>query len=254
MHWLSNPKVRLGLIVNGLYFISLFTPSPPHTRSRMYAHTYEKRPSRWATKTSPVFAPLPPPTGPSKAETNYVKEADQLDVYLTNDLTLVSKPGHRLLFSPTFTVKGLYREPPRSVLLRFASASDRQFFDNDTPMVITADGVEIWRYGTSGVVDEAPSNTKVLHSVTFGKNSQLNETVGHEIPYEAFFEIINARQVIIELGPDRVELTADQIEALRDLHRRLLPTPTTGGPTITYDLKPPSAGKHGVVYGSKRDY
>ena len=32
MHWLSSPKVRLALIVNGLYFISLFTPTERYAR------------------------------------------------------------------------------------------------------------------------------------------------------------------------------------------------------------------------------
>lgn len=216
MRWFYNPKVRLALIVNGLYLISLFTPSPPYTRSR----GFERRAARWSSKSKPVYAPLPAATGPTKAATNYDQNADHLDVYLERDLTLVSRPGHILLLSPTFTAKVRNPEPPGSVILRFVAFSQTQFFDNNSPMVITADGVEVWRYGTSGTVDETPSNAKVLHSITYNDNGQANETVGHEIPYEVFFEIISARRVTICLGPDCVELTADQLEALRDMHRR----------------------------------
>ncbi|MET0645851.1 MAG: hypothetical protein ABW208_04470 [Pyrinomonadaceae bacterium] len=216
MKWLSSPKVRLALIVNGLYFISLFTPPPPYARPRLFAHTNGRRAERpaakrLAAKAPPAYAPLPRPSGPTQAATHYWKERDQLDVYLTNDLTLIRQLGHTLMLSPTFTAKALAPEPPRSVLMHFVSYSQQQVFDHDTPFVITADGAELWRSGATA---------SPLHSAAYD-DDQVVETFGQEIPYDLFLSIISARHVVVELGDDRVELTADHIEALRDMRRRL---------------------------------
>lgn len=221
MKWHSSPKVRLALIVNGLYFISLFTPPPPYARPRLVAHTNRLRAespeakappaARLEAKAPPAYATLAPPSGPTQAATHYWKERDQLDVYLTNDLTLIRQLGHTLLLSATFTAKVRAPEPPRSVLLHFVSYSQRQMFDRDTPFVIKADGSELWRSGT---------NARPLHSAAY-HGEQVVETFGVEIPYDLFLQVISARRVVVELGDDRVELTPEQIEALRDMRRRL---------------------------------
>ncbi len=245
MHWLRSPKVRLGLIVNALYFVSLFTPAQPHRRPRFYERLAERRTeSAAAAHTLPAYAPLPPPAGPSKAETNY--SSGQLNIYLSNDLTLVKRPGHTLLLSPLMTARPGEPVAPNSILLRFVSFSSAVYYDDDTPMVITADGTEMWRYGSTGEVDDMPSHARVPHSVTYDGGS-VNETIGHELPYDVFVEIISARRVIVELGPDRVELTADQIEALRDMHRKLpLPSPPdeTGQPTVIIQGEGGGAAPH----------
>src|ERR1044071_3649191 len=122
MRCLSSPKVRLALIVNGLYFISLVMPTTPHSRPRFFARMRERADARVSTKTPPAYAPLAPPApATSKAAVNYVEGHDQLDVYLTNDLTLVRKPGHVLTLSPTFTTRMSAPGQPDSILLRFVS-------------------------------------------------------------------------------------------------------------------------------------
>jgi hypothetical protein len=217
MNWLSSPKVRLALIVNGLYFISLFTPAWPHRRPRLFAHSPEGQLVRPTSKQHPVYTPLAPPSGSSKAAALLVKEYDQLDVYLTDDLTLVRRPGYRLLLSPTYTTRASKPEPPETVLLRFVSFSDGQILTDDTPLMITADGVN--------VLDESArrwsSGNAARRSVAEGAGGQVVQGVGVDMSYEAFIETISARQVLIQLGTERVELTANQIEALRDMHRRL---------------------------------
>jgi hypothetical protein len=213
---LSSSKVRLALIVNGLYFISLLTPATPPTRPYLFARWGEGRGVRVSTKTPPSYAP---PAPPSKATVNYFKEFDQLDVFLTSDLGLVRKPEHTLLLSPTFTTRMSAPEHPRSILMRFISFSNEQVYTDSTPLMISADGVYKWD-------DTADNGANLLranngrHSVTF-EGGRVVETVGVELPYETFFEIISARRVVIQLGRDTVELNADQIEALRDMHRRL---------------------------------
>lgn len=217
MHWLSSPKVRLALIVNGLYFISLFTPAWPHRRPRLFTHALEEQFVRPTSKERPVYTPLAPDPGSSKAAAIQVKEYDQLDVYLTNDLTLVKRPGYRLLLSPTFMTKASQPEPPDTVLLRFVSFSDGQILTDATPLMITVDGVNM--------LDEHArrwsSGDTAHRTVAEGAGGQVIQGLGVDISYEAFIEIISARQVLIQLGTERIELTADQIEALRDMHRLL---------------------------------
>ena len=229
MSWHSSPKVRLALIVNGLYFISLVTPTTPHTRPRFFARAGERFDARASAKTPPTYAPLAPPAStPSKAAVNYVKDFDQLDVFLTNDLTLVRKPGHVLMFSPTFTTRLSVPGQPRSVLMRFVSFSDQQFYTERTPLLISADGAYEWN-DTASVVYGPPRRNTGRHSVTTDAGGNMVETVGVEVPYETFLEVISARKVIVELGDDSAELNPEQIEALRDMHRRL-PQPYDGTP------------------------
>ena len=231
MHWLSSPKVRLALIVNGLYFISLFTPTTPYTRPRLFARAGERLDARASAKTPPAYAPLaPPPSAPPKADVNYFKDFDQLDVFLTSDLTLVRRPGHTLLLSPTYTTRMSAHEQPRSVLLRFVSFSKGQVYTDTTPLLISADGRYKW--DDSAEMDAAYSVSRTntgRHSVTKDAGGSVVETVGVELPYETFLEIISARRVVIELGPDTAELNADQVEALRDMHRRLPQPPPPDG-------------------------
>lgn len=235
-YWLSSSKVRLGLLVNGLYLISLILPSHTEVGGRPYVHTYRGWDEYRAGSTpAPAYPPLPASPGESKAETNYVNDADQLDVYLKRDLTLVDEPGHTLLLSPTFSTRGWRGGAPRTALLRFVSFSSRQVFNNNSPMVITADGVELWRYGTDGGADATPSGANVLHSVTYDEEGRVVETIGHDIPYEVFYTMLAAEQPSITLGRDSVELNTAQVEALRDMHRRVEKNPPPGKSPAEHD-------------------
>lgn len=223
MDWLSKPKVLLGLIVNGVYLLfCLATPSsqrPPHA----YSHPLLER-SEPAAQGRPLpYVPLPPPSKASKAESYYVSASDQLLVYLSNDLTLVNRPGHKLLLWLSFSVKNKSGEEPRGVFLRFVSRSRITSFSPDSQLVITADGVLKWPHGQSNEpAQEAPwrNGGKLPYSIELDQNGVV-ETMGTEIPYADFIDIISARRVVVSLGPDRVELTPDQVEALRDMHRKL---------------------------------
>ncbi|MCA1622126.1 MAG: hypothetical protein LC795_23215 [Acidobacteria bacterium] len=226
-YWLSSSKVRVGLLVNGLYLLSLILPSPAQVGGRPYARTYRERAGDYAAPappralTPPAYPPLPRARGESKVETSQVREADQLEVYLKQDLTLVNELGHKLLLSPTFATRLSRPEAPRTALLRFVSFSTRQFFANDTPVLITADDVKLWRYGADSEADSTPSRAKVLHSASLDERGGVVETIGHEIPYEVFYNMLAAEKVTITLGRDSVRLTSEQVEALRDMHRRL---------------------------------
>lgn len=238
MHWLSNPRVRLGLIVNSLYLLSLFTPSPQYTRARPFARTYEQPAERLRAKGAPEFAPLPPATGNPETETHYWKASDQLDVYLTRELLLVRRYNHTLLLSPSFTTKAAPPERPRSVRLNFTSFSHEQTYDKNSPFVITADGVALWGYGSHGPGDATLMYTNVLYSAVLAGDKQVVETVGHEIPYDVFDQLVRARRVVFELGPDSFALTAEQLGALRDM-RRFIPQPPPTKPGMDYKIPYP---------------
>lgn len=220
MNWLSNSKVRLGLIVNGLYFLSLALPSAtpsgvPNARGLNGRAAASAR--LRAAATAPDYPTLLAQAGPQKAATHYWKDSDQLDIYLSRELTLVRRRGHTLLLSPTFTARILNSQPPRSVLLYFTAFSHEQTYDRNSPFVIKADGTELWRYGWRAPGDETPSGMKALHSAALDGSGMVAETLGHEIPFDIFVWMVGAQRVTLQLGPDLVELTPEQRDALHDM-------------------------------------
>lgn len=228
MYLLSSPKVRLALIVNGLYFISLFTPTSRHGRPHLFTHEREMRAEHPAQFVLPPdYVPLPPPSAPRRATA--FESGGRIHVSLNDDLTLVKKPGRTLTLSPSFSARTQPQEEPGWVLLRFTLFSNQGTYPDDCLLAITADGAPVWpelarsdrRWPSTAWTRES-----VPHSSTKLPDGQVMETLAAEslsmeLPYELFLKMISAKQVRIILGPDRVELTADQIEALRDMHRRL---------------------------------
>ncbi|HEX8500696.1 MAG TPA: hypothetical protein VF659_08905 [Pyrinomonadaceae bacterium] len=219
--WLSKPKVRLGLLANGLYLLVLLLPSPQPARVRPHAHAFGQ-PGAAAPRRPPVEITLPPPSGLMKATAYLEKSTGALSVYLEKDLTLLSVPGRRLSVAPIFTV-GKNDGAPEYVLLRFISFSDEPWLSSENRLVITADGKQVWPAYTSGGApvwhgwpdDPAPG------VVTDDRASGVVENVGKNIPYEVFARAIAAKSVVVALGPHNFGLTANQLEALRDMHRLL---------------------------------
>lgn len=231
MHWLTNPKVRLALVVNGLYFISLLIPTPPQSkRPRLLARTFEHNaPYTTEAKGTRVFPRLPPSSKPTKAAMWVNKGNNQLDVYLANDLTLVQKPGYRLVLSPAFTTRAGSPEAPGSVLLRFVSYSHKKTPQGEVLIRISADGETIWDaysgYGGSAASPEDAEDDA-------GNVEEVVDTAAVNLPYEIFFATINARRATIQFDSDVVELTPAQIEALRDMHRCLPQSPDSPPPPV----------------------
>lgn len=215
----------MALIVNGLYFISLVTPTTPHTRPRLFAHAREPwNKSAAPPAPQPEHVPLAPPI------TAYRAAADEsgglLHVSLTKDVTLVQRPGRKVLFSPSFSAPTRPAAEPDSVLLNFIIYAGEQTCPNECPLTITADGVTVWTSYSHGDSPGWQQRGHVPHSSAKSDDGSVVETLAAEslstrMTYEAFIDMISAKRVIIRLGPDWVELTADQIEALRDMHRRL---------------------------------
>jgi hypothetical protein len=225
MEWLFKPKVQLGLFVNFIFIMFTLVSSA----AGEYTYDYRSattEPMYRPNNRTPIYVPLPPPTGPSKATSYLDKSSGELNVYLENDIDLIRRPGFLLLLSPTLTVLDT-GEAPRSVLLRFVAFSGAQYFSYDHSLTITADDRQVWPALRSdgGELRQGWSEEKVPRSVTYGSDGLVVETVGKDIPYEVFVKIVSAKRVNFQLGPEATDLTAAQLGALRDMHRRLSQPP-----------------------------
>lgn len=240
MKWLSHPKVKLALYVNGLYFLSFFAPpSPHHARPHFLDQaraSLADRPPHASPARPPEYVPLPPPSAPSRATA--FESGGMLHVSLSQDLMLVKRPGRTLLLSPSFNARTYPPGEPDFARLSFVVYADKETCPDDCPLFITADGATLWPF--TGAHDPR-FNTytwkreRVPHSSSKLPDGSVVETLAAEsftaeMFYETFLDMLSAKRVIIRLGPDKVELTVDQIEALRDMHRRLPqpPPPPTG--------------------------
>ena len=235
MHWLSSPRVRLGLLVNGLYLLSLFTQTPPQrTRACTFVRSSGCDTGRLCSTSPPEYAPLAPQTGALKAKRDYRLESGQYRISLTRDLLLARERGYTLLLSPMYYTEVL-NERPFSVVMLFTSYSHEQHYDGDSAFVINADGVEVWRSGQRGPGDETPWHARALHSAKLDENNQVFETFGQEIPNDIFARMARARRVTFELGPDTVKLTTEQLAALREMSI-LLPHTSPPPPGADYNI------------------
>lgn len=224
MEWFYNSKVQFALWVN-LFFVlyTLMAPVSPDRRG-VYAT------SLYGTSACPFpFAPLPPPAAPPKSAVVDLG-GGRANVLLTKDLTLVNKPGRTLVFSPSFGVSTLHPEPPDAVTLRFMIFTEKEACPGSCMLVVNADGTHVWEspangtFSTGWTREKAPSTTMTLPDGQVAVTLAA-ETLTTQIPYTTFIDIISSNRVVLSLGPDKVELTPDQMDALRDMHRRVAPPP-----------------------------
>jgi hypothetical protein len=258
MNWLSSPKVRLGLIVNGLYFISLFTPATRHTRPRLFAHAREPvvvvdsmvSPPAPAP---PAYVPLAPPAAP--AYVSAYESGDLLHVSLDKDLWLLRRPGRALLLSVNFSARTSPPEEPEYVYLSFHLYTDGESCPGTCPLSIVADNmVVVPSYTRSGPVprplslspglQRGPVPQSSTHALDEPIEAQFLNRVNAKISYEQFNKVLGAQRIIISLGPDQIELNADQVKALRDMRRRVS--------QLTKDAPQPG-GKSARSYGTARE-
>jgi hypothetical protein len=231
MRWLSSSKVRLALIVNGLYFISVFTPTTQHSRPRFFAHTHEAQVSPLATLAPPVlrpdYAPYPPPSPRSNA---VVDESNGLlNVSLDRDLTLVKRPDRELLLSLNFSARTKPRALPEYIFLTFHLYTDQTSCPYDCPVNVIADDKSltpvITRPDNTTPASDTPRQRPPFDGEPHVETKYLH-WVSARISLQEFMEIINAKRVLVGLGPDWVELNSDQMSALREMFVRLPLSPS----------------------------
>lgn len=220
---LSSPKVRLALIVNGLYFVSLFTPSAPHRRPSFFERARAIRDAR--AETLADYELRRPATADDSGFASSYVSGGQLQVSLKKDLTLVEDHGRTLTLSPSFIVSTEPGAKPDFVTLNFITFSEKGGCPGDCPLTITADGVTVWTsysHGRSPGWERA--STPYSTSLVNGKvvETLAAESLSTKMSYDNFIDMLNADRVTIRLGPHWVVLKPEQLEALRDMHRRLL--------------------------------
>src|SRR5205085_10106077 len=111
MEWFFKPKVMLGLLVNYIFImLTLFYPTFERT------HPVPQYASIQPDPVLVPYAPLPPPAAPSTVTVE--DSGGQVNVSLSNELTLVKKPGRTLVFSPSVNARTRPAQPPHAVNLR----------------------------------------------------------------------------------------------------------------------------------------
>lgn len=231
MEWFFKPKVQLGLWVNFAFVMFTLLASPA-----LEVATGRLRPASLYDPPAVPYAPLPLPALPSGATAT---ESDgRLNVSLNQDLTLVNKKGRTLVLSPSFNTRARPVELPTEMTLRFTIFSEEGGCPGACMLVVNADGSRVLESAAGGTFSTGWTREKIPGSSVKLSDGQVVETLAAEIlttriPYETFLEIISARRVVLSLGPDKVELTHDQIEAMRDMHRRVTPPP----PDVQYIRK-----------------
>lgn len=133
----------------------------------------------------------------------YSPEVNQTSVYPAEDLILVGGAGRRLLLSPIISWTGERSSAPKSVHFRFYSFADVSQYDTARGLRVTADGEELWEAA-------AP-----IYSITFGHADRVVENLGAQVPFEVLARATAAETMKVAVGREEIELTAEQVNALR---------------------------------------
>src|SRR3954470_2347812 len=187
MDWFFKPKVLSGLFVNYIFVVwALCYPVFERAHTVRQFITVESN-----SKTLP-YAQLPPPTGPSRA--NSFTSSGRTYVSLNNDLTLIKRPGLTLTLYPVFNAREQSPTDPSPVRLTFARFSNGQTCPGNCPLVIDTDRVRVWpRAGrndlrppaTSWTRESVPHSSRVLSDGNV-LETLAAETLSTEIPYDVF--------------------------------------------------------------------
>ncbi|MGH9942878.1 MAG: hypothetical protein ACRD9R_11045 [Pyrinomonadaceae bacterium] len=205
MNWPKKHPILFALAVNAAYFAFYYGAWEGRANRISHADMYT-----WITESSAssiVYAVLPPRFGPTKATSYYSKEQNQLNVYPKDDLLLLNRGNRKVLLSPIFSVSGSTVTPPATIILRFYSFADALAYPDRCTLRITVDGEAIW------------SDPNLIRSITTGEEEKVVESFTYTLPYKKFFQAVAGERVKVSLAGDEFELTAEQVEALRDMHR-----------------------------------
>ncbi|HVF43069.1 MAG TPA: hypothetical protein VM936_08665 [Pyrinomonadaceae bacterium] len=218
MEWLFKPKVQLGLLVNFAFVMFTVVSSLAGANA----------PPRWRPAVlgelpAPVPVKVLPPLSSGKVLT--YDENGRTQVSLYHDLTLVKKADFTLTLSPSFSARTNPLRDLSAVTLRFIRfAREDPRCPGECPLVIDADGARVWpaRGRTSPAQwqrEDVPGSTAT--SASGPVEMMPAEILTTEIPYDVFLEMLLAERVKVSLGPDKADLTPEQREAMRDMHRQV---------------------------------
>jgi hypothetical protein len=143
-------------------------------------------------------------SGAAKAAASYSKPRDETTVTV-NYLQLYGDAKDGLMLIALFTVPGDRVVAPETVTLEFSSYSARGLFSRDRRITISADGEAL-----------ASGNAR-LKSSGRGADGVAAEFLSYDISYRQLLKMVEGREVEISLGPQRVELTPEQLQSLRGM-------------------------------------
>ena len=218
MGWIFKPKVQLGLLVNFAFvmFTVVSSFAGADTPARWRPAVLDERPF-----------PAPVRVSPSSSSSKVLTydENGRTQVSLYHDLTLVKNPDLTLTLSPSFSARRNPLGELSAVTLRFIRFSDNDpSCPGDCPLVINANGVRVWpsrsrTAPTQWMRESVPHST--MNSGSGPVELMAAEILTTEIPYDVFLEILIAGRVKVSLGSDTAELTSEQLEAMRDMHKQV---------------------------------
>jgi len=183
--WIKRPIVLLGLAFNAVYLFYYVSGGGADARPDIRTL---RAPDVVA---SSLVSHGPRGTGPRT-------------VYPAADLALINgEGGRRLLFSPSYSAQDGLPRRSQIVTLRFYSFSRTAHYSINRQLRIMADGREIWL------------DPEANYSVDAGVNGETVESLIDQMPLDYFAWAANSKVVKITVGPDVIELSPGQIEALR---------------------------------------
>ncbi len=127
----------------------------------------------------------------------------------TNPLTLAGNSENGLFLSPNFIVFGRKVVTPPSIEFEFISYSpQRKFLVNRTLQILSHDRALY-------------SDRLVLATWGTSPDATVTEVLVAKIPNKNFTNLIGEKSLSLVVGEARLELTEDNLEALRDLKRMI---------------------------------
>lgn len=249
VEWFYRPRVQFGFWVN-LVFILYTVVSSAQDCARPSDYEFSERARAYEAATGAAavpYAPLPPPAPPSRV--SVAESGGRINVSLNKDLTLVKKTNRTLMLSPSVSFEPRPEAPPATVTLRFTLFSPGgDACPGACMLVVNADGARVIESAANGAQSSGWTRASVPATTTTLEDGRVAETLAAEtfttqVPYLKFVDIISARRVVVGFGPDRVELTSDQIELLREIYRRLSLPGEAGGAKFAVETDRPKVVK-----------
>lgn len=141
-----------------------------------------------------------------QASLSYIQSKNEIHV-ITQALQVYGDLDNGLLLSPMFGVEGKKVVEPSSVEFTFTSYSDKKLFTVNRKFVIKADEKILF----SGMP------TLTLSIVT--ESGIATETMKQRFPYKVFKQMLEAKNLELQLGIKTFELTPEHLTPLRDMKR-----------------------------------
>jgi hypothetical protein len=142
-----------------------------------------------------------------RTASTYIAQDNETDISVSG-IQLDGTPGGKgLTMLPHFRLAGDARSinapPPKVVVFDFASYSDREEFQPDTPVAFIADGKQLLRTGGKLTVSRTPG--------------VVNQFLYVSVPFATFRKMLDAEQLAIKLGDKLYILPPTQFATMKEM-------------------------------------